>query len=150
MRMSIFLHLMPKITFKSKKKIHDAHDKITALYNRKQAVMKLYIPRNSQFNQLRKLLPDDQFEWICDGERLYDEGLDMGHCVNSYNDYINRDVCAIYSLVYDNKEHPLEKPVRVTIEFRKRKSGEYYIKQAQTKYNRGCPSEIKEYINSFL
>lgn len=74
----------------------------------------------------------------------------MGHCVNSYNDYINRDVCAIYSLVYDNKEHPLEKPVRVTIEFRKRESGEYYIEQALTKYNRGCPSEIKEYINSFL
>ena len=66
----------------------------------------------------------------------------MQHCVNSYYDYINQDICAIYSVVYKEK--------RYTIEFRQHKNKMYYFTQIQSKCDRGCPEEVKEWINSFL
>ena len=55
----------------------------------------------------------------------------MGHCVNSYWQYINQDTCAIYSFTAGEK--------RYTAEFRVGSNGKYTVRQIQSKYDRGCP-----------
>lgn len=93
------------------------------------------------FTELRKLLPK-KFEWIRNGKRLYYEGVEMGHCVNSYYDLINRDICAIYSFVYDEK--------RYTAEFRRMKDGRYYTQQIQAKYDSGCPAKVQSFVYELI
>lgn len=135
------LHQPIKIGFRSVKKIKDAHDKTTKAYNEKKNIHKVKVPKDSKFNELRKLLPKE-FEWIKNGKRLYYEGVEMGHCVNSYYDLINRDICAIYSFVYDEK--------RYTAEFRRMKDGRYYTEQIQAKYDSGCPAKVQSFVYELI
>ena len=99
---------------------------------------KFSVPKNSKFNELRKILPK-QFEWVKTRKRLIDESMMMHHCVWSYYNAIARDDCAIYSY-YDIKGDfdvsNKKEPKRYTIEFLYRK-GKYVINQIQTKYDRG-------------
>ena len=145
--MALFLHQPPRISFRSEKKILDAHDKLTAIYNEKKYSHKVHVPKDSRFHALRERLPKS-FVWITDGKQLYAEGVEMGHCVNGYFDEINKDHCAIYSY-YHMSGHG-KKPVRVTIEFQQQRNGSYIVKQIQTKYNHGCPKEIKDYVESLI
>ena len=145
--MALFLHQTPRISFRSEKKILDAHDKLAVVYNEKKYIHKVRVPKDSRFHALRERLPKS-FVWITDGKQLYAEGAEMGHCVNSYFDEINKDHCAIYSY-YHVSGHG-KKPVRVTIEFQQRKNGSYMVKQIQTKYNHGCPKEIQDYVKSLI
>ena len=57
---------------------------------------------------------------------------------------LNKDACAIYSLLYP----PTQK--RYTIEFGKHKEGTFYIIQIQGKCNRGCPEEVKKYVTQYI
>lgn len=130
-----------KTGFRSLKKIEDAHDKTVKAYSQKKNIHKVKIPKNSQFNPLRKLLPSD-FEWIRSGKRLYEEGVMMGHCVNSYYYLINKDISAIYSFIHEGK--------RYTAEFCVNKKGCYYINQIQSRYDRGCPNEVWKMVKGLI
>lgn len=132
------LHKKIRIGFKSPKKIKDAHDKITLEYRNR--LHKVHVPKNSKFVSLNKILPNN-FTWIKTGKRLRQEGIDMGHCVNSYYEEINNDECAIYSCIINN--------TRYTIEFRINRN-KYYIEQIQLKYDRGCPKEIEDEIKALI
>lgn len=142
MEMSYTLKQPIKIGFQSLKKIDDAHSKIVKSYNEKLHIHKIQIPKHSKFNELRKLLPEE-FEWIRNGKRLYTEGVEMGHCVNSYYKNINSDKCAIYAFQYEGK--------RYTAEFRQHtNSNKYYIVQIQSKYDRGCPDNVRTAVKKLL
>lgn len=84
------------------------------------------IPRDSVFRRLRVVLPEE-FEWLRDGGRLVRESSEMHHCVRTYGDKINRDGCAVYSVIRDGK--------RYTTEFNAEVGGGYRIGQIRGRYN---------------
>ena len=133
-------HIPVSIGFKSFKKLEDEHIRTTYTKNMKREIHDIKIPENSIFLALRKHLPDS-FEWIKDGKRLWFEGFQMHHCVNTYYGSINNDQSAIYSFVHEGQ--------RYTVEF-KVFCGRYRIKQIQSKCNRGCPKEVHEMVKKLI
>lgn len=138
--MSIKFHRKVSLSFNSPNSLKEAHDELVII-SRDKHVPKVTIPKNTKFNHLRKMLPDD-FEWIKSKRRLITEGVKMNHCVATYADEINRDHCAIYSIVYG--EH------RYTIEFCNIGQNKYNIVQIQGKNDSGCPQEVRDYVKSFI
>ena len=139
-RMSRILHKKVNLKFTSAKKIKETHDDLMVRVKNKHTP-KITIPKNSKFKELRKILPKE-FEWITTKQRIIKEGIDMHHCVATYADSVNKDQCAIYSFLYFDQN-------RYTIEFRKRK-GEYYIEQIQSRCDRGCPKDVWDYVERLL
>ena len=133
------MHQKVKLGFRSWKKLKDAHDKISKEYE--NPLHRVHVPKDSKFNHLRELLPKS-YEWIRTGSRLRTEGIEMGHCVNSYWEYINQDTCAIYSFTADEK--------RYTAEFRVGRNGEYTVRQIQSKYDRGCPASVRKLVQNLI
>ena len=134
------------------KRIIEDHDELSESMNLKDYLKrmrgkKLKVPKNSQFNKLRKILPDD-FEWIKTKTRLANESAMQHHCVWQYSDYISSDSSAIYSYVDSGCKFGPH-PFRYTIEF-KVSHGEYYIAQMQRFRNRGGSAELKEYLNGLI
>ena len=128
-----------KLGFRSWKKLKDAHDKTSKRYE--NLPHRVHVPKNSKFNHLQELLPKS-YEWIRTGSRLRTEGIEMGHCVNSYWEYINKDTCAIYSFTVGEK--------RYTAEFRVDRNGKYTVRQIQSKYDRGCPSSVHKLVQKLI
>ena len=134
------LHEKVSIGFKTYKKLVEAHDKA---YKRElNRLHRVSVPKDSQFNELRKLLPKN-FEWIKGGKRLQQEGITMSHCVNSYYSYINMDVIAIYHLTMPDG-------YEATIDFKRMKNGKYRIAQMYGYHNNECPQEVWDYVYGFL
>ena len=138
-KMAHEMHQKVKLGFRSWKKLKDAHDKTSKRYE--NLPHRVYVPKNSKFNHLRELLPES-YEWIRTGSRLRMEGIEMGHCVNSYWEYINKDTCAIYSFTVGEK--------RYTAEFRVDRNGKYTVRQIQSKYDRGCPSSVHKLVQKLI
>lgn len=127
------------LCFTSGKKLKEAHDDMQVIILSKYTP-KIKIKRNSKFNNLKKLLPDD-FEQIKTKKRIIEEGVKMHHCVASYASLVNSDTCAIYSLVYEDN--------RYTIEFRSNKKG-YFVRQLHGVCDSDAPKEVWNYVNSFI
>ena len=134
------------------KRIIEDHDSLVENMNLKDYLKrmrgkKLKVPKNSRFNNLRKVLPDD-FEWIKTKTRLANESAMQHHCVWQYSDYISSDSSAIYSYVDSGcKFGP--RPFRYTIEFKVSPDG-YYIAQMQRSRNRGDSVQLKMYLNELI
>lgn len=137
--MSEMLHRKISIMFTSEKKVNDAHDDLAKELTAKNTP-RVKVPKNSKFNRLAKLLPDDM-EWIKSKKRLVQEGNEMHNCVASYANEINKDSCAIYSFVYNNK--------RYTIEFVTYKN-RYSIKQLYGVCNSEPEDGVEDYVKGFL
>lgn len=137
--MSEMLHRKISIMFTSEKKVNDAHDDLVKELTAKNTP-RVKVPKNSKFNRLAKLLPDDM-EWIKSKKRLVQEGSEMHNCVASYADKINNDSCAIYSFMYNNK--------RYTIEFVTYKN-RYSIKQLYGVCNSEPEDGVEDYVKGFL
>lgn len=127
------------LCFTSGKKLAEAHDDMQVII-RSKYTPKIKINKNSKFNNLRKLLPDD-FEQIKTKRRIVEEGVKMHHCVASYASLVNSDTCAIYSLIYEDN--------RYTIEFRSNKKG-YFVRQLYGVCDSDAPKEVWNYVNSFI
>ena len=130
------------LSYKSFKRLQKEHD-ILMRDSYMRHTSNIQIPKNTKFKKLRKILPEDEFEWIKSKKRLIQETLIQDHCVWSYADLINSDKCAIYSFIYkdDNK--------RYTIEFRENKS-KFYIVQVQGHSNKLHTEEQRKYIQDIL
>lgn len=137
--MSEMLHRKISIMFTSKKKVTKAHDDLARELTAKNTP-RVKVPKNSKFNRLAKLLPDDM-EWIKSKKRLVQEGNEMHNCVACYADDINKDSCAIYSFMYNDK--------RYTIEFVTYKN-RYSIKQLYGVCNSEPEAGVEDYIKGFL
>lgn len=134
------MHVKISLGFKTYKKLVEAHDKA---YKRElKRLHRVFVPKNSGFNELRKLLPKN-FEWIKGGKRLQQEGVTMSHCVNSYYSDINRDKIAIYHLT-------MLDGYKATIEFERMNDGRYRIAQMYGYHNNECPEEVWDYVYGFL
>lgn len=133
------------LRFKSYQKVINEHQRITdeiTLEQYKREAEDFTIPEKSKFRQLRKMLPDN-FEWIQDKDRLALEATIMHHCVFQYSWKIANDICAIYSCFYEKENK------RYTIEFLY-SNGNYIINQIQSKYDRGCSQDFRNYLKELL
>ena len=127
-------------------KLHEAVNRVD--YDK--ATGKVVIPKESRFNKLRTILPEE-FEWIKTRKRLIMETKIQHHCVWSYAEDITEDKCAIYSYVdYEGKFSNDGSPKRYTIEFCMDKEGKYYVLQTQGRFDRVNSSNMQEYIESLL
>lgn len=99
---------------------------------------KIKIPKASKFSKLKL---SNEFEKISSRRRLIKETTIQKHCVWSYGVDINKDKCAIYSTVYEDK--------RYTIEFKLLKN-KYLINQIQGRFNSEVPIELVEKIQEQL
>lgn len=137
--MSEMLHRKISVMFTSERKVNDAHDDLVKELTAKNTP-RVKVPKNSKFNRLAKLLPDDM-EWIKSKKRLVQEGNEMHNCIACYADDINKDSCAIYSFMYNNK--------RYTIEFVTYKN-RYSIKQLYGVCNSEPEADVEDYVKGFL
>ena len=127
------------LLYTSERKLKDAHDELAIKYSEKYTPV-IKIPKGSKFLKLRKVLPEE-FEWIKTRKRICKEGEIQHNCVASYADYVNKDMCAIYSLVKDGN--------RYTIEFQKY-GNRYTINQLFGVCNSDAPDEVFDYVSSFI
>lgn len=130
----------------------EKHNDVSWL-SRKSGTRPVKVPKDSVFNDLRKILPKE-FEWIKNRKRLILETELQHHCVWSYADKISSDMCAIYSYVDKDGSKSLcndGKPKRYTIEFNfNKQNGTYYVEQVQGKYDAVNSSDVKNYIYKIL
>ena len=141
-RMCLKSKIKVQLKMTSLSKLLRYHENLV-LKSRNKNIPMIKIPKSSKFSKLRKLLPED-FEWIKSKRRLLAEAVMQQHCVASYADYINEDICAIYSFMYKPEGK------RYTLEFRVNERNEYEIIQMQSKCNHGHSSEAYAYVQSFL
>lgn len=130
----------------------EKHNDVSWL-SRKSGTRPVKVPKDSVFNDLRKILPKE-FEWIKNRKRLILETELQHHCVWSYADKISSDMCTIYSYVDKDGSKSLcndGKPKRYTIEFNfNKQDGTYYVVQVQGKYDAVNSSDVQNYIYKIL
>lgn len=99
------------LNIKSMNRLIREHDELVQRIERKvyeEEIKNVKVKKNSIFNHLATMLPEDQFEWIQDGERLFREGCEQHNCVITYASYITEDNSAIYSAVINGHRYTIE------------------------------------------
>lgn len=134
------------LNIKSMNRLIREHDELVQRIERKvceEDIKNVKVKKNSVFNHLATMLPEDQFEWIRDGERLFREGHEQHNCVISYASCITDDDSAIYSAVINGH--------RYTIEFvYNERFKTYEIAQMFLACNKEAFQEDIEYLNELL
>ncbi len=69
---------------------------------------KFRIKKDTKFRKLIESMPKD-YELIKTSKRLVNEGIMQKNCVASYDHKINSDSCMIYSVIFKNVRHTIEK-----------------------------------------
>lgn len=135
----MLIKLKQKINFKIKSynRLKEEHDKLAIKFRLKSS-KKLKIPKNSKFNKL-KLSPD--FKRITTTKKLIEESIVQKNCVSSYLDTINKDNCAIYSLMLNEK--------RYTVEIRK-KYKKFYLAQMKGFTNEEPNQQDYDYVKEMI
>lgn len=134
------------LNIKSMNRLIREHDEFVQRIERKlyeEDIKNVKVKKNSVFNHLATMLPEDQFEWIRDGERLFKEGHEQHNCVVTYASCITDDDSAIYSAVINGH--------RYTIEFvYDKRFKTYKIAQMFLACNKEAFPEDVEYLNELL
>lgn len=139
--LSLSLHMNRDIQLnkKSWKKVVEMHNELAIEYRAKH-MKTIKIPKNSKFNKL--ILPAE-YERIKTKERLAEESIIQHHCVATYDEYINQDICSIYSYVASDGG-------RYTIEIIKNKSGNFICRQFLGICNSFAPETEVEKLENIL
>lgn len=134
------------LNIKSINRLIREHDELVQRIERKvyeEEIKNVKVKKNSIFNHLATMLPENQFEWIQDGERLFREGCEQHNCVITYASYITEDNSAIYSAVINSH--------RYTIEFvYDEEFKTYEVAQMFLACNKEAYSEDVEYLDELL
>ena len=134
------------LNIKSMNRLIREHDELAQRIERKvyeEDIKNVKVKKNSVFNHLATMLPENQFEWIRDGERLFQEGHEQHNCVVTYASCITDDDSAIYSAIINGH--------RYTIEFvYDKRFKTYKIAQMFLACNKDAFSEDVEYLNKLL
>lgn len=134
------------LNIKSMNRLIQEHDELAQRIEREvygEDIKNVKVKKNSVFNHLATMLPEDQFEWIRDGERLFKEGREQHNCVITYASCITDDDSAIYSAVINGH--------RYTIEFvYHERFKTYEIAQMFLACNKEAFQEDVEYLNELL
>lgn len=99
------------LNIKSMNRLIQEHDELAQRIGREvyeEDIKNVKVKKNSVFNHLATMLPEDRFEWIRDGERLFREGHEQHNCVISYASCITDDDSAIYSAVINGHRYTIE------------------------------------------
>lgn len=99
------------LNIKSMNRLIQEHDELVRRIERKvyeEDIKNVKVKGNSVFNHLATMLPENQFEWIRDGERLFQEGHEQHNCVVTYASCITEDSSAIYSAVINGHRYTIE------------------------------------------
>ena len=99
------------LNIKSMNRLIREHDELVQKIERKvyeEEIKNVKVNKNSVFNHLATMLPEEQFEWIQDGERLFREGCEQHNCVITYASCITDDDSAIYSAVINGHRYTIE------------------------------------------
>lgn len=99
------------LNIKSMNRLIQEHDELAQRIEREvyeEDIKNVKVKKNSVFNHLATMLPEEQFEWIRDGERLFKEGHEQHNCVISYASCITDDDSAIYSAVINGHRYTIE------------------------------------------
>lgn len=99
------------LNIKSMNRLIREHDELVQRIERKvyeEDIKNVKVKKNSVFNHLATMLPEDQFEWIRNGERLFKEGHEQHNCVILYASCITDDDSAIYSAVINDHRYTIE------------------------------------------
>ena len=134
------------LNIKSMNRLIQEHDELAQKIEREvyeEDIKNVKVKKNSVFNHLATMLPEDQFEWIRDGERLFREGHEQHNCVVTYASCITDDDSAIYSAIINGH--------RYTIEFvYHERFKTYEIAQMFLACNKEAFLEDVEYLNELL
>ena len=134
------------LNIKSMNRLIQEHDELAQKIEREvygEDIKNVKVKKNSVFNHLATMLPEDQFEWIRDGERLFKEGHEQHNCVITYASCITDDDSAIYSAIINGH--------RYTIEFvYDKRFKTYKIAQMFLACNKDAFSEDVQYLNELL
>lgn len=134
------------LNIKSMNRLIREHDALVQRIERKvyeEEIKNVKVNKNSIFNHLATMLPEEQFEWIQDGERLFREGCEQHNCVITYASCITDDDSAIYSAVINGH--------RYTIEFIYNEEFKTYeVAQMFLACNKEAYSEDVEYLDELL
>ena len=134
------------LNIKSMNRLIQEHDELAQKIEREvygEDIKNVKVKKNSVFNHLATMLPEDQFEWIRDGERLFREGNEQHNCVITYASCITDDESAIYSAIINGH--------RYTIEFvYHERFKTYEIAQMFLACNKEAYSEDVEYLDELL
>ena len=134
------------LNIKSMNRLIQEHDELAQRIEREvyeEDIKNVKVKKNSVFNHLATMLPEDQFEWIRDGKRLFREGHEQHNCVVTYASCITDDDSAIYSAVINGH--------RYTIEFvYHERFKTYEIAQMFLACNKEAFQEDVEYLNELL
>lgn len=134
------------LNIKSMNRLIQEHDGLAQRIEREvyeEDIKNVKVKKNSVFNHLATMLPENQFEWIRDGERLFREGHEQHNCVVTYASCITDDDSAIYSAVINDH--------RYTIEFvYHERFKTYEIAQMFLACNKEAFQEDVEYLNELL
>lgn len=99
------------LNIKSMNRLIQEHDELAQRIEREvyeEDIKNVKVKKNSVFNHLATMLPEDQFEWIRDGERLFKEGHEQHNCVVTYASCITDDESAIYSAIINGHRYTIE------------------------------------------
>lgn len=99
------------LNIKSMNRLIREHDELVQKIEREvygEEIENVKVKGNSVFNHLATMLPENQFEWIRDGERLFQEGHEQHNCVVTYASCITEDSSAIYSAVINGHRYTIE------------------------------------------
>ena len=134
------------LNIKSMNRLIQEHDELAQKIERevyREDIKNVKVKKNSVFNHLATMLPEDQFEWIRDGERLFREGNEQHNCVITYASCVTDDESAIYSAIINGH--------RYTIEFvYHERFKTYEIAQMFLACNKEAFLEDVEYLNELL
>ena len=99
------------LNIKSMNRLIREHDELVQRIERKvyeEDIKSVKVKKSSVFNHLATMLPENQFEWIRDGERLFQEGHEQHNCVITYASNITEDESAIYSAIINGHRYTIE------------------------------------------
>jgi hypothetical protein len=139
--MTVNLKERPSLKIKTMAGLIKKHNEI-ALQLTLERTPQILIPQNSVFNAL-KLPPE--YERILTRERLVAEGQTQRHCVASYAGQINRDKCAIFSTVYEDKRYTIQ-----IVYKKKNERKKFAVSQIRGFANAPCPNELWTEIDLLL
>lgn len=125
------------LKIKSYRRLCEEHNKVSIKLRQKETKT-IKIPKDSKFKNLK--LPKE-FEEIKTKKRIVEESIKQNNCVWSYAEDINKDICRIYSTIYEGK--------RYTLEIRKRRN-KFVLAQLYGVCNSYAPEELELKIISML
>lgn len=98
------------------------------------------IKKDTRFKPLIDNMPEE-YELIKTPKRLSEEATQQHNCVAGYADYINSDVCMIYSTVYNDARYTFE--IRAS-------HNRYRLVQLKGVCNKSAPKELRDNIQTVL